>query len=270
MELISEPRLRSALHLVVSLSEHGIPDAWPTGLEIEAYVDDCERGSFQSIFGVTGMIGTMRLGIGPSRPLAQRLIELGWALEIDHRGSIAATDLGLSVHQAMLAEQRAAAAHEVNEIRLGVGEDVAWEELVRSLSRFEPYMLVDPYLEWRHLQLLIQETRITQALTAFKSGGQANERRQSLHEVVARREQYGAGAVSFEVRAVADPKTLHDRFIVTEDEVWTLGASLNGIGKNPTLLVKLGNNADSTRRDNRKLWDSATPLDIDNQAEADE
>ena len=259
MELIFDARLRTALHFVASLSEHGVPDGWPTGPEIEAYVDDCERGSFESIFGTTGMIGAMRLGVGMSRSLAQRLVELGWALQLDHHGSIATTDLGLSVHQAMLAEQRAAAGGEITEVRLGGGREIAWETLIESLSKFDDYMLVDPYLERKQLKLLMRDTSLTQAMTAFKDDRQAQKRRRELQGVVDRLSQFGDGAVPLAIH-VTESSKLHDRFLIVGKDVWTLGVSLNGVGKNPSLLVKLGSTASDVRADNLDLWNKASPL----------
>lgn len=117
-------------------------------------------------------------------------------------------------------------------------------------------MLVDPYADGLDLaQYGASSARAKiRMLTAEKSAGGAETEviqkgMQRLREL----------KLDVEVRRMPGA-ALHDRFLLIDDAVWLLGASLNGLGSQATMLVRLGAPR-PVRLRLEKLWAEATAIE---------
>lgn len=134
---------------------------------------------------------------------------------------------------------------------LGGDDPLAWGSLVGTIAEVGECMIVDPYLKLDHLLVLAQFTRTSRVIM---------RRPAKEGDLVAWRVCLASPDLNIQMR-VADPKLLHDRYIVGETNVYTLGCSLNGVGRKPTTLAPLsGEVADQVRAIVEEWWDAAEPI----------
>lgn len=117
-------------------------------------------------------------------------------------------------------------------------------------------MLVDPYADGVDLaQYGASSAGATiRMLTAEKSAGAAET--VTVQEGMARLRELKRNV---EVRRMPEA-ALHDRFLVVDDAIWLLGASLNGLGNRATVLVRLSA-PQPVRERLEQLWAAATPVE---------
>lgn len=126
--------------------------------------------------------------------------------------------------------------------------------LTRAIAGAKAGTLVDPYFKDEHLTWLIEATSISKLLLGRKSDSAAAL---GLAIDAAR----GRGR-SLEIRYLP-PRTLHDRYLIAEDtSVSTIGASINGLNRNFTVLTPVPDpGAPAIRRFVEEQWKAATQVE---------
>lgn len=153
-----------------------------------------------------------------------------------------------------------------SEITVLDGDDpLAWGALVETIADAGACVIVDPYLKPEQFLQVAKFTGTTRVILRRPSGANG---------LIPWQMYQALPDVQVEVR-VADPRLLHDRYIVGETAVYQLGCSLNGVGRKPTTLVPLtGPVADFARNHVAELWESAEPVGdppaVDDDSEADD
>jgi hypothetical protein len=106
-------------------------------------------------------------------------------------------------------------------------------------------MIADPYLAGLQLGQFLYavnpETVSVNLLTssrAFKSNGKGQSKIDGFSQQLTKLEKDTSVTAKTHV---LQPSVLHDRFLVIDDAVWFLGNSLNSLGKQASLIVKLPN-----------------------------
>lgn len=180
------------------------------------------------------------------------LIQLMW-LEEDERNSLGLTPLG----RALL---RTAEADEDNSdvptaVVLGAQNELAYPMLIRRLVEAGRGLLIDPYLRLEQLSHVRTHTSIMRVLISAKL---KKEDREAMAVLI----NSGAGADGPIDLRVAGKDVLHDRLLVGEEFIDTIGTSLNTVGRqHPTVLSPLPSPAASTMREQaEKWWADAEPL----------
>lgn len=173
------------------------------------------------------------------------LIRLGW-LEEDKRSSLELTLLG----RALL---RTAEAHEDDSdvptaVVLGAENELAYPMLIRRLAEAGRGLLIDPYLRLEQLLHVRTHTCIQRVLISAKLKKQDQE----AMAVLIKSGAGGEGSIEIHV---ADEEVLHDRFIVGEGFIDTIGTSINTVGRqHTTVLSPLPPQAADTMRDQAEKW----------------
>ncbi|WP_418021174.1 hypothetical protein [Mycolicibacterium peregrinum] len=139
-----------------------------------------------------------------------------------------------------------------SEITVLDGNDpLAWGALVATIAEAGACVIVDPYLKPEQFLEIAKFTGTTRVVL---------RRPNSANGLIPWQMYQALPDVEVEVR-VADPRLLHDRYIVGETAVYQLGCSFNGVGRKPTTLVPLtGPVADFARNHVAELWGSAEPV----------
>jgi hypothetical protein len=130
-------------------------------------------------------------------------------------------------------------------------DPLAYPKVIGHIGQLDKVMLVDPYIDSLSLYLLGGEARVERILTGKKMG------KGKLGELKATLGRLDQGSRP-EVRT---SQTLHDRFVLASDSVWTIGSSLNGIGKSLTVITPIrGQEGDALRAKLEEQWDAAMLL----------
>ncbi|ODR15989.1 hypothetical protein BHQ23_31490 [Mycobacterium gordonae] len=140
---------------------------------------------------------------------------------------------------------------DVSVVVLGKDDPLAYPMLVGHLAAAGPGLLVDPYLQLDELHMVVVSTGLTRILVS----GKPRHKR-----VVASMRAY-LDSASLPRRVEARASTaLHDRVLIAdaEEQVLTLGTSLNGVGKVTTVLSPMPEKArEVLRADYAQLWNDA-------------
>lgn len=140
-----------------------------------------------------------------------------------------------------------------DEIPLVVTPDdpLAYPKVIAQIATLENVMVVDPYVEASDLLLLAGEARVQRVLVSRKTGKKRLAALQAVHSRL-------AAEAAPEIRIA---ETLHDRFVVGDGRLLTIGSSLNGVGRNLTVVTPLtGDAAAALRRYLEDEWQGAKPL----------
>ena len=187
----------------------------------------------------------------PPEHTIEQLIRLRWLAENDHQG-LRLTQLGRSLLDAdRLDALGYGADHGV--VVLGAEDELAWRRLVGHIADHDECFVIDPYLRDQQLTTLKDNTGITRALVGPKL---------SNRDIVALRMLLsGGGYDHIEVRQ-APHRTLHDRYVITPETVYMLGASMHTVGEaTTTMLIPLqGAPADAVRQLATTWWDQSTDI----------
>lgn len=196
---------------------------------------------------------TERELVKPAETLLGHLIRLTWLEEVPTPGG---GDPGLrltSLGRALLreAETDDDADEDVSVVLLGKEDPLAYPTLVGQLAAAGPGLLVDPYLKLADLHTIVVSTQLTRLLVSGKSNNQS-----VLSSMQAYLDSPSLGR-RVEVRASVE---LHDRVLLADDEdVLTLGTSLNGVGRTTTVMTPIPSPARETLRvEYERLWTEAT------------
>ena len=179
------------------------------------------------------------------------LLRLKW-IDVDSFERLALTRLGKALLRTseLLDEESDSATSVV----LGANDDLAYPRLIHRLVEAGPGALVDPYLRLEQLAEILPETRIEKFLIS-----ELKEPDRASIAVFVR--SYHGHPV--EVR-FAKNGVLHDRLIISDSFVDTIGSSINTVGRHyPTVLTPLPDVAADAMRDYfHRWWEDAELLVI--------
>lgn len=250
MEVVTEEQHR-VLSFVATANAGGYE---PTAQEIEAWLSHPRpRDRWNTLGSATRLA---MLGFGGSESSVEHLSTLGWLTAWIDRYSL--TKLGA----ALLRGAEQADAGDVQVVVLGREDPLAYPTLIGHLAEAGDALLVDPYLDVNGAADLISHTQIKRVLVNDASGTRG--KRAALATLLST--ELGQ---DFEVRSAP---SLHDRFVISDDGgVWTVGASLNGVGRRATTVVTPlpSAAAEAVAAEMQEAWDNAQPL-LNRSVETDE
>lgn len=178
------------------------------------------------------------------------LIRLTWLEEVTVSGKagLRLTQLG----RALLRD------HEIDDVTqadvsvvvLESNDPLAYPLLVGQLAEAGEGLLVDPYLKVDGLHRIIQSTRLTRLLVTGKH---------NASEIAAMQTYLDSPSLARRIEMRSSTE-LHDRILLTDDEtVFTLGTSLNSIGRTTTVLTPMPPTAgDVLRAKYEEIWDTGS------------
>lgn len=113
--------------------------------------------------------------------------------------------------------------------------------------------ICDPYIDNRTLDFLAEASSASHIrLLTMKVQKPSRLRR----DYAAYHSQYG----NLEIRVASSP-TLHDRYIISDDSMFLLGQSLNGLGRKQSFIVRVGEDIrQETLAAFQRRWNAATPF----------
>lgn len=175
---------------------------------------------------------------------------LSW-LAKDDRGGLTLTPLSRALLRADVLEQMDEDNAQV--VVLGGDDPLAYGRLLGHIAEAGDVLVVDSWLKPEQLLDLLTRTDATRFLVC----GTRRSEEVAMQAILALPD-WPAG---IELRKTA-PKTLHDRYLVSDSVVYSLGTSLNSVGQNPTLLIQLPEiAADPVRAAAEAWWAGADVLE---------
>lgn len=181
------------------------------------------------------------------------LVRLSWLERVDERGKdrvgLRLTDLGHALYSDV--EINDATEEDLSVVVLGKDDPLAYPMLIGHLAGVGPGLLVDPYLKLDGLHALVVSTQLTRVLVSAQPS--------NVGVLAAMQVHLDSTSLSrnIEVRA---SKELHDRVVIgDEGDVYTLGSSLNGVGRKTTVFTPMPDSAAQALEDEyEELWEAAT------------
>ena len=224
----------------------------------------------KSIFGtwnITGMAsGSRREIVTPAETMIEHMVRLTW---LEERPTPGQEELGLRLTKLGEALLRHAATgtttHRNTEVVVfNKNDPLAYPQLIGFLAEKGPGLLIDPYLKLKDIETLITHTHLTRLLVSGKKSG-----RGSNDSILAQVQIYG-DTEGFSRRVEIRSSTeLHDRAVITDEgEIYTIGTSLNGIGRTATTMVTMPSSVrDSLKQEYEQLWEDGTPIETKTNTE---
>lgn len=139
---------------------------------------------------------------------------------------------------------------DVSVVVLESNDPLAYPLLVGQLAEAGEGLLVDPYLKVDGLHRIIQSTRLTRLLVTGKH---------NASEIAAMQTYLDSPSLARRIEMRSSTE-LHDRILLTDDEtVFTLGTSLNSIGRTTTVFTPMPPTAgDVLRAKYEEIWDTGS------------
>lgn len=197
----------------------------------------------------------------------EHLIRLTWLEEITASGHLGLrlTQLGRALLRDH--EMDSVTPPDVSVVVLEGNDPLAYPLLVGQLAEAGEGLLVDAYLKVDGLHRIVQSTRLTRLLVTGKY---------NASEIAAMQTYLDSPSLprSIEMRSSTE---LHDRILLTDDEtVFTLGTSLNSIGRTTTVLTPMPSGTGEFLRETyERIWDNGSlvgpqPIEDDEEDEEDQ
>jgi hypothetical protein len=190
------------------------------------------------------------------------MMRLSW-LSKDERGGLSLTPLSRALLRSKLAKEEASG----DVLVLEGDSQLAYGTLLGHVAEMGQVMLVDPYLRAPQLLAFVHNTNATRFLIGSAVG---------KGEVVSMQTLVNATgwAIEPELRQAAAGQ-LHDRYVIGDTAVYTLGLSINAVGRgNSTVLMPLPEEAADYVRDRMEaVWAQSAvlaPEQLERDNEADE
>lgn len=182
----------------------------------------------------------------PDETVIQQVQRFRWVATSSTGSGLVLTKLGRALLRADTDQHT-----DADVVMLDGNDPLAWGSLVGLIAEIGECLIVDPYLKSEQFLEIAKFTGTTRVIL----------RRPSRETDLIPWQMYQAiPDVNVAVR-VADPRLLHDRYIVGENHVYVLGCSLAGVGRKPTTLVPLeGPIAQQVRDLVEGWWESADPV----------
>lgn len=180
----------------------------------------------------------------------EHLVRLTWLEESTRSGEepgFRLTELG----RALLRDREQETTEEDVSVVVLEGQDpLAYPLLVGQLANAGAGLLVDPYLKLDGLHRIVVSTQLTRLLVSGKRGNNA--------ELSAMQTHLDSASLTRRVE-VRKSTELHDRILLAEEgDVFTLGTSLNGVGRTTTVMTPMTSPArESLRELYEQLWADA-------------
>lgn len=224
----------------------------------------------KSIFGTWNTAGVesgyRREIVTPAETIIEHMVRLTW---IEERPTPGQEELGLRVTKLGGALLRHAAAgtttHRNTEVVVFDKNDpLAYPQLIGFFADQGPGLLIDPYLKLKDIETLITHTHLTRLLVSGKKSGRGG------NDSILVQVQIYSDTVGFSRRVEIRSSTeLHDRAVLTDEgEVYTIGTSLNGIGRTATTMVTMPSSVrDRLKQEYEQLWENGTPIEIETNTE---
>jgi hypothetical protein len=208
--------------------------------------------SMMAQFAKTFSFGAQGAKLADAESPIDHLVRLHW-IEATGEGGSALLRINRLGRALLLGAERSTETEpDLSVVVLGAEDPLAYPSLIGRLAGIEGGLLIDPFLGLEQLHELIQSTRISRMLVSDKSTS-ANKR-----AAMATYLRSGSVARSVEVRAAPG---LHDRLVLSDRESFTLGTSLNGVGRTTTVLSPLPETAvTALLEEMEKTWAKAVPL----------
>jgi hypothetical protein len=187
----------------------------------------------------------------PGETVAAWLERLGWIHAAEDRLSM--TPLGRAVLAALEEDERLS-DDLPPELVLAPDDPVVYARVIGVISSAGPAALVDPYFDLERLLDIVHRTSVSRILTGPDKAGRG--RLPALEQAF----NSLTGARSLELRVSDD---FHDRLLIADDgRVWSIGTSLNGVGKRLAVLSAFGQGAttDAIRERFEASWNAADPV----------
>ncbi|WP_141134768.1 hypothetical protein [Haloechinothrix alba] len=192
---------------------------------------------------------------GPDAPkegFVEHLIRLGWA-ERDDQGGLGLTPLGRALLRSEDAAESDADSYDV--VVLDAGNELSYPVLVQRIAEAGDAILIDPYLRVEQLLVVRNHTSISRVMVSSQL---PKEDRAAMAVLVENDTDR-----PLELR-MAERGVLHDRMVIGDNTAFTIGTSLNTIGKqHPTILTPLPEAArDGMRVHVEKWWNDAQTIAV--------
>lgn len=184
----------------------------------------------------------------PAEKFLAHLRRLGW-IERDRKRRYGVTQLGHALLRAEAAMRDADAEEDTSVMVLAAEDELAYGRALGVISECGEALIMDAYLGAQELVHILKDSRACRFLVSSKL-----KRRRLTELALMIRLTPATDGVVRELRC-AD---FHDRYVVGEENVYGLGSSLNGVGKNMTTLVHMPDLAARTiRAEAEDLWAEA-------------
>lgn len=188
----------------------------------------------------------------PAETFVDHLVRLGWAEKDDHDG-LSLTPLARALLRTADATEGESDTYDV--VMLDAENDLSYPILVQKLAEAGDAILIDPYLRVDQLLAVRAYTTISRVLVS-------NQLKQEDRAAMGVLVETSTGR-ALELR-MAERGVLHDRMVLGEKYAFTIGTSMNTIGKqHPTVLTPLPEAAaDAMRGHADSWWEGATVIAI--------
>lgn len=220
---------------------------------IDAFAEALPPSIIRVPIGATVLPSVSMLNVlhDPADSTVAYMKKVGWVLT-DPTHHVVVTEVGRAVVKATTDR---GSDNDEGVVIFSPDDPLNYAKLTRAFVDAGAGMLVDPYFMDAQIDWLYRDTGIEKVLFCRKPVSLGTL------ELFLGGVQY-RGDRTIELRYLP-PKSLHDRYVVGADHsVSMLGASLNGLRKNFTALVKLPSSVTKTVRDQiYSSWDQATPIE---------
>lgn len=252
VELLHE-RARLVLEYVATLQRQGHR---PTVAEVDAYAAQPHRKGpkRQSVASSIGAMMEAALA-GPIIDSGETYLEymqrLRWAKVSQDLVSL--TPLALAMLRDLNSPKMDPEALSHVEVTVDPADKMSFARLLNQFNNLGPGLLVDPYLRLEQFLEVADATPVTRVLTSSRAFGTEAQRR--LYQ-----RALSAADGKILVRHI---DKLHDRHYIPETgNIWMLGVSLNGVGKNVSVLTQLGEESSRVLREAYEgYWQDASVLE---------
>ena len=214
----------------------------------EAEVDAQHRSIVERIKGHLGSISEYKTNISEpnSRKLVTQIVKAQEGVRIETRVKATLRVLR-SLQSKNLIQNEDIPLNKPKEVVIDPGTPFSgYVELRKILTNAKRYVkIIDPYVDSVTLEKLIDApSSIPLMILTEKTGGSKKERRLLKASI-----DFKVEKPLLEMRKSSD---LHDRFIVTKTECWSIGCSINAIGNKMSLISKL---TDGTKKKVESTFD---------------
>lgn len=224
--------------------------AAPTVYDIDAFGSHPKPPRTPNPFQLAAMSSMRRMfaDTGRLEGVSRWLEETGMISIRRPDGEVRLTPLGRAM-------TRSARLGESDTVLLDPNDELSYPQLARALSTSEDFLFADPYVRLEQVHQLLAHTRVARILTSEKAVDDGEL--EGIRALVS-----GQTDRTVEVR-VSSNESFHDRYAMEPNgRVFMLGASLNGLQKNVTVLAPL-TDPDIGRAvidHHEQLWQEAEPV----------
>lgn len=200
-----------------------------------------------------------------NKKLIEYLENVGW-IKVNEDNRIRITSFGKSLIEG-ISEQTENEASGFSTI-FKADDPFVYGKLLQALSDERHELLVDPYFKFDYMYLF-ENTSIRKFIIRDKERDKENKEIKRIQLGLWGLQKQGQNNYEFRI---ANGDKMHDRFLQDNDgKVYTLGISINGIGKHTSMMIECPKSLQSDASTYiQQLWDSATPIKPENPTKTEE